>query len=276
MHQLIQKLRETGQKTLIHEGIVYWVYRNKVFCKAVNQTITHINILDGVDVIPPEAFRGCPVVYGINIPPSVKRIGIDAFFQVGSYMDVGKVVIPSGITEIPRRAFGMSGITAIELPNSVHKIGSLAFMGSRLHQVAIPSSCVSIGLSAFASCHHLTHLQIDNGVKTIGIGAFMDSAVLQRVKIPSSCTTIKMYAFARCHMLNTVEIENGLRSLGGGAFGGCTSLTQISLPRSLQRMDDLVFLGCENLQSVSVPSSMTKLPKHTFDGCGGRLSVQRY
>ena len=130
--------------------------------------LTSVTIPNGVTFIGYGAFEDCIGLASITIPDSVTEIEGWAFQHTpwlknqGEFAIVngillayqgkgGAVTIPSGVTEIGKRAFdGCIDVTSVTIPGSVTKIHSDAFMDCfSLTSVTIPSSVTSIGSWAF-------------------------------------------------------------------------------------------------------------------------------
>lgn len=114
---------------------------------------------------------------------------------------------------------------------------------------------------------------IEEGVTTIGDGAFQACWVLSSVSIPSSVTTIGNKAFNMCYKLNTIEIPNSVTSIGYQAFLDCNTLSSIVIPNSVTSIDFEAFRGCESLTSIVLSNNLTTIKMGTFLGCFGLTSI---
>lgn len=76
-------------------------------------------------------------------------------------------------------------------------------------------------------------VEIPEGVKTIGEGAFLGCSGLTGVYIPESVIEIQKNAFSRCSSLTSVTIPAGVAEIVDGTFSGCTALKNISLSEGL-------------------------------------------
>lgn len=110
---------------------------------ASNETITSVEIPQGVTSIEEEAFLNCPNLKTVVIPKGVESLGQLAFFMCEK---LEKVTMGSGIAAIELNTFyGCSSLKSIELPDGVTKIDSHAFMGcTGLAQISIPSSVTNM------------------------------------------------------------------------------------------------------------------------------------
>ncbi|MBR1915267.1 MAG: leucine-rich repeat domain-containing protein [Alphaproteobacteria bacterium] len=124
-------------------------------------SITSVQVSNGITSIGPQSFRNATNLTSITIPDSVTSIGTSAFF-------------------------GASSLTSITIPNSVTSIGSAAFRRTSLTSINIPDSVTSIGHLAFANITSLTSITIPEGVTSIGYAAFLDATGLTDITIPDT------------------------------------------------------------------------------------------
>lgn len=118
---------------------------------ADNSTIRTVSIPRGITAIPDEAFIRCDNLRTVNLPPTIKTIGFEAFRG--------------------------TGIESIYLPNSLVTLGDGAFyLCSNLKTVNIPS-CETIEDHAFMRCPKLTELTFPSNLKRLGKEIFIYSPV---------------------------------------------------------------------------------------------------
>ena len=107
---------------------------------------------------------------------------------------------------------------------------------------------------------------IEDGVTTIGEGAFNKCNGLIKVTIGNNVTSIGDYAFAYCHHLTYITIPNSVTSIGDYAFGACWGLTSFTIPNSVTSIGGNAFIGCRDLTNLyclakNIPNTKTD----TFD-----------
>ena len=105
---------------------------------------------------------------------------------------------------------------------------------------------------------------IDNGVTSIGNGAFFDCPRLSVVSIPGSIRTIGERAFYACARLESIALPENLQQIETGAFMGCSSLAEVMLPERISVVEDQVFYNCTSLSKVTLPPSITHIGKSAF------------
>ena len=93
---------------------------------------------------------------------------------------------------------------------------------------------------------------IEEGVTSIGSGAFFDCFCLSRVEIPESVTSIGTYAFDGCHDLEAVTLPAGLQVIGSWAFMGCSGLEEISIPKTVESIGCGPFANCGGLTAIGI------------------------
>lgn len=124
---------------------------------------------DSIIVIPAE-YEDKPVV-GIT----------DGAFTVDK--NLKQIIIPEGVKTIGNGAFGMSGLTEIELPSTITSIGS----------------------DAFFDCTSLQRVVLSEGIETVSEGCFSGCSNLSEVVLPASLKTVKARAFEYCTSLTDIR-----------------------------------------------------------------------
>jgi hypothetical protein len=116
-------------------------------------------------------------------------------------------------------------------------------------------------------------LVIQQGVTTIGDGAFYNCRDLTSVTIGNSVTTIGTDAFSGCSGLTSVTIGNSVTTIGDDAFYYCSGLTSVTIPNSVTSIGDYAFYYCSGLTSVTIGNSVTSIRSSAFYGCSGLTSI---
>ena len=100
-------------------------------------------------------FNSCTSLTNIEIPNSVKEIGIRSFRDC---ISLTNIEIPDGVEHIQDMTFyGCTNLTEVKIPDSVTSIGNIAFAYcTSLTEVKIPNSVTYIGSEAFKDCNNLT------------------------------------------------------------------------------------------------------------------------
>lgn len=162
------------------------------------------------------------IIEKANSRAALQTIDEEAFYGTAS---IGKVVVPSGTTEIRSRAFAESSLTEITLPNELNVIGEEAFRGCmQLEKVRIPRRCLTVGKSAFRGC-----------------------TALKEIRLLSQLTVISEAAFAQCSSLTAIQLPQSLARIEASAFSGCSALETINFPENLEFIADDALNGCPNV-----------------------------
>ena len=88
---------------------------------------------------------------------------------------------------------------------------------------------------------------IEDGVTSIGDGAFAFCGDLTTITIPYSVTAIGYDAFWACDSLTSITIPDSVTAIGYDAFENCRSLTSITIPGSVETIGEGAFSGCDTL-----------------------------
>lgn len=183
------------------------------FASLVDGSITEVTAEDlaGVTEIRKNAFSYSSSLRDIAIPPSITKIGDDAF--------IGTSGLHVYITDI-KAWCEITISSSYANPLNYGESGkSLYFNGSLLVDLVIPNDCSKLRYGSFYKCSQ---------IKTI---------VFQT---PSSCTLIGNSALSNCGIKNIV-IPEGVSNIGYMAFNECNYLAAITLPSTLTSIDGYAF-----------------------------------
>ena len=246
----------------------------------------------------------------IIIPKSVVQIG-DSAFNYNVYLTSVLFEEGSSLYSIGSNAFNKNvNLTTINLPNNLGYIGSYAFMESKLTgSITLPASVEAIGDGAFASCHSLEYIFVDeenivykdiNGVlytvdntmlvaypsgntsynyivenvKVIGAASFYGAKYLGEVILPNTLEEIREYAFAYNTNLGYITIPQNVVQIGRFAFTNNYNLTSVYFDQNsvLPRISYASFANT-GLQSITIPSSVSTIAQEAFIGSNNLTNV---
>jgi len=136
----------------------------------------------------------------------------------------------------------------------------------------------------------LEEVDIPDGVETIGGGAFLGCASLQKVNLPQRQIQIAEDAFentpigkardggawylgnhfmkADKELRGVFQIEEGMLSVADCAFKDCINIEKIVLPDSVRSIGRNAFAGCAGLKEIMMPETLDALGAGAFSGCG--------
>ena len=209
---------------------------------------------------------------GISLPPTIKRIGEEAFW-------------------------GCKGISSLRIPEQIEYIGDYAFYCSDLGgSVYIPNCCKYIGECSFFETN-ITELEFEGlfaifnyDFCKIGYGAFGNCDNLLYVNLKSLCYNFSANPFLRCDNLKEIEgwgvYTNSEGTTGNLIENGClynfsekedtTCLELICCPAGknefiipaptadgkvqvLTTIGYAAFGGCEKITNIDIPLTVTKI-----------------
>ncbi len=93
---------------------------------------------------------------------------------------------------------------------------------------------------------------IEEGVTSIGDGAFMECTSMISITIPNSVTSIGDGAFMSCSKLKEVSISDNVTEIGYSAFSECKSMPSITIPETVISMGSGVFYGWSSSQTIYI------------------------
>ncbi len=224
------------------------------------------------------AFAGCTSLTSIEIPNSVKEIGVCAF-QGCSQLQSVTFQKGSLITTLSGGYISKGYGTSIE--NASNMIFGVFAKCSTLSSIEIPANVETIDACVFEICINLSVVTFEQGskLKEFGdgyaktgyrpfvTGAFANCTALKSIQIPANVEKIGVGTFKNCSQLSSVTFEpdSKLKTIGGycdgnwssevgtkhyGAFADCEALTNIELPASLTAINSVAFSNCRKLIDV--------------------------
>lgn len=212
----------------------------------------------------PDSFEG---VY--TIPDTVTTIA-GAVFKGKSNMLA--IVISSNVTVIGDSAFedcsNLASVTFAKDGESGLTIGARAFLNcTSLTEIELPARTVSIGEQAFTyygvgdGSRVLAKVTLNEGLQTIGEGAFQFTDALKGINIPSTVTSIGDNAFYGSGIETLMFATGGTEdlTLGTYVFYMCNNIVNVVLPERLVNIPDSTFKFDKALKSVTIPTTVANI-----------------
>lgn len=122
-----------------------------------------------------------------------------------------------------------------------------------------------IGNMAFCNRTNLTYFDLDdNPIKTIGVGAFMNSGIKgdssvgdSVLNVNKSIETIGSYAFMGCGSLTSINLSKAtkLKNINEFVFAG-SGLSEFIVPKCVDNIYVFAFLNCTNLNKIVIPNDV--------------------
>ena len=197
--------------------------------------LRRVELSRGIESIGDEAFAHCRSLVHLNIPATVREMGVRVTFDtrvseghVAGEGDVGAVtafVFADGAGVLYRRVPDGTEDTCVK--------GADAGFGSPESQL------VALELID-ASALTLAEYRVLPGTRSIGPRAFSKNAFVQRVSLPEGVKIVGERAFAECAALFAIELPDTVEEIGERAFCGAP-LKAVRIPRALARLGERAF-----------------------------------
>ncbi len=232
--------------------------------------IKNVSISEGITSIGDYAFFEFINLTEIIIPDSVIDIGYCAFYGCTG---LSSVTIGIGVTSIGSSAFlGCTNLKVVNNYSSLPIIKGSADYG----YIGFYANSAN-NLKTYRNDPNW-QLDINTGVLSIfGTGEMKSyysssdapwynyRSYIKHVNISDGITSIGSYTFCDYTDLKQVTIGNNVTDIGS-AFYGCTGLTEVTIMNSVTYVADDAFYGCVNLKTVNNYSSWPIIKGSTNNG----------
>lgn len=218
-----------------------------------------VNIPETVNLVKEEAFYKNEGIKTINFPKAPDNVVLEksAFYYM---RNVEKVVLPSGLREIPQYCMAYS---------------------PKLQHVYIPNTVTTLNNHAFNDCSSLNKVEFQDGndeveftladAKNESYGAFQYCTSLREIEFPARTVKIGSNNFYNARSLRKVTIPDNVTEIGTKAFytvdSGTGVQTLIWNPETskLTTIGESAFENA-NLSSLTIPARVTSIGKRAFYG----------
>lgn len=195
--------------------------------------------------------------------------GIKSGYECPSELAIPAVYRDKAVVAIADHAFDGCTAESAVIGGNIAFVGEYSFANSlSLTKMTVENGVVSIGFGAFAGCERLTEVKLpfigsdregsaaSHFGYVFGAESFAENAAvpatLCRVEL-SDLSAVAASAFDGCAFLREIVCNDGLISVGASAFRGCASLEEMILPDSVVEIGNGAFGGCTALKRLSLP-----------------------
>ena len=260
------------------------------------RSLTSVTLPAGLTAIPDKLVKGDTSLTKLDIPSTVKTIGVLAFAECSGL--TGELFIPDGVTSIGFDAFAGTAYTSLKsyaalsdeqlsaatLPDTIVKIesdydkeGESSFEAfGRALKAAHEAQGIAFTLILHGETSTGTLYVKDEDRNAIIIGQKNASGalVLPATVDGIAVTKIGENAFKDNTAITSVTIEGDeLVEIGSHAFDGCTGIRTVSIGgNSLLEIGDSAFDGCSSLTTAVLPNTVEIIGARGFADCT-RLST---
>lgn len=155
------------------------------------------------------------------------------------------------------------------------------YLGKDSH-VEIPNGVKSIGYNAFKNCDFIESLYVPESLTSFG--SVGDTVVnLKAVHISNIATWLNMdfgnrfqnpllragQLYLNGSLVTELVIPKGITEIKNFAFFGCSSLKKVIIPEGVTTIGDVAFGNCENLEEIDIPETLVSVKDGFLDHKSG-------
>lgn len=243
-------------------------------------SVVVVNLNEGIKNINDHAFDNCKNLKSIVLPDSLETLGHDVFEDCSSLKSInyprniqfsdyplegwyGSVIIPEGVEELKNGVLALSNIEELVMPNSLKKIDDYALQDCKLlRNVKLNDGLLTIGEGAFWNCSMLSELYLPDTIETIGRYPLTGTAI-KEITLPRNIKTLSIGGIYRNVTLKKVIVPEGVEIIPDDAFSR-TNIETVDLPSSLKSIGSEAFQDMPNLLQITLPNGLEKIGNNAF------------
>lgn len=178
-------------------------------------SLHYVRMGQSVRVIGEYAFRACPRLTELELPPMLDSI------------------MTGGLQ-------ALRGIKELHIPRSLRYVGLIGFSSTDSIRIHVED------LAAYAAitCEHDEASPLYNNYLYVG-GQRVTDLVL-----PDTARTVGKYAFSGCLGLNSVTLSDSLRTIEEGGFYHLPNVQTIRLPEACEKVGKMAFYDCDSMRTI--------------------------
>jgi len=213
--------------------------------------------------VGPQCFRYSRL-RSIDVPASVVQISNGAFQNCDS---LRHATLHEGLLYLLNSAFQDCALLEdVALPNSLRVLGEWVFHGNKSKKSYVQPPLVNVVPNHICcQCENLTSVTLHERVTRIDGNAFDGCKQLTHINLPEGLTTIGSWSFVNCP-LKEINIPSSVRDIGNRAFND-GEYTRVVVPEGVERIGGRAFYS-KNLRYVDFPSTIAQIGDWSFQGDG--------
>lgn len=166
-------------------------------------------------------------------------------------MNITKIDIPESVRKIGLRAFFNSGLTELTIPSTVMSLGRDAFGGCpNMSKVRIEDSETALQSEDYLT-FNMSSLYLGRNIEG---GVFWETSE-EEVEIGSMVTVLPDNMFVQNRQLKYVRGGENVVSIGNNSFSNCPELRSIAFGDKLKSIGDWALNGCDNLETIEIAAT---------------------
>lgn len=186
----------------------------------------------------------------------------DGITSIGDYafedfIALKEIEIPESVKSIGMHSFSGSGLNEIDIHKNIEKISYMAFVNCD----SMTSYNVAEENANYCSVDGVLFSKDMSVLKVYPLAKEEEN---NAYTIPDKVTEVEGYAFSRANNLGSVSFGANVKSIGDECFFNCENLTHVNFNEGLDFIGGGAFQHCKNISDVSLPSTITKIRPLAF------------
>ena len=143
-----------------------------------------------------------------------------------------------------------------------------------IQHIEIGNGVTSIGRKAFECCSSLSTVSLPNTLTSIRTRAFRCCSLLESFSMPNSVTNMETLVFDGCKQLSNITLSNKLTLIPANTFYNCSALTHLTIPAGVKSIAGYAFWNCTELKEIVLSENLTSIADWAFSNCSALTSIR--
>ncbi len=181
---------------------------------------------------------------------------------------LSKYTIVDGKIVADQAYYRSRSLSEVTLAAGIEEIGQFSFARSSVSRINIPEGVKSIGYGAFYHCEALADIALPATIETVEPKAFAHTLWMERfLESGEVWLTSGNVLVAYNGQESRVEIPEGITVIAAEAFRGNTQIEEVIFPDSLHVIGEDAFVNCSSLKEITLGANVQKIKDRAFLGC---------
>lgn len=183
--------------------------------------------------------------------------------------ELPKYTIVNGKIVADQAYYRNQTLQEVTLPSGIEEIGQFSFARSSIQKVQLSEGVKIIGYGAFYHCDNLVEVVLPETIEVVEPNAFSYTAWVKNFQASGTSDYLISGGVLVAYrgQQEKVNVPEGVRVIAAEAFANHAEIKELVLPQSLISVGEAAFENCSNLSTVVLGEQLKQIKDRAFLGC---------